>query len=172
MTRKTVRSRRRAERGGGLLDLAVDLLQHRLNGAHDEGQADEDQRDDDAERREGDLEPEACRDRADPAIRRIDRGERDAGDRGRQREGQIDHRIDDAPAREIGSAPAPRRRSTPKTTLISAAIERRRRRKGAAPPACAASVAIAQNSGRSDAGRPQHEGGKRDQHDQAEGKST
>ncbi len=47
-----------AERRRGLLDLAVDLLQHRLHGAHHERQADEDQRDDDAERRVGDLDAE------------------------------------------------------------------------------------------------------------------
>ena len=35
-----------AERGGGLLELAVELLEHRLHRAHDEGQADEDQRHD------------------------------------------------------------------------------------------------------------------------------
>jgi hypothetical protein len=34
------------------------ILQHRLHGAHHEGQADEDQRDDDAERRVGDLDAE------------------------------------------------------------------------------------------------------------------
>ena len=50
-----------AERGRGLLDLAVELLQHRLHGAHDEGQADEDQRDEDAERRVGDLDAERRR---------------------------------------------------------------------------------------------------------------
>ena len=31
-----------AERGRGLLELAVELLEHRLHGAHDEGQTDED----------------------------------------------------------------------------------------------------------------------------------
>jgi hypothetical protein len=49
-----------AERGGGLLRLAVDLLQHRLHGAHDERQADEDQRHDDAGRRIGDLDAECA----------------------------------------------------------------------------------------------------------------
>ena len=36
----------------------LELFEHRLHGAHDEGQADEDQRDDDAERRVGDLDAE------------------------------------------------------------------------------------------------------------------
>ena len=47
-----------AEGGGGLLDLAVDLVDHRLHGADHEGQADEDQRQPDAERGVGDLDPE------------------------------------------------------------------------------------------------------------------
>ena len=47
-----------AEGRRGLLDLALDLLDHRLHRAHDERQADEDQRDEDAERRVGDLDPE------------------------------------------------------------------------------------------------------------------
>ena len=47
------RSRRR------LLVLPLALPQHRLDGPHDEGQADEDERDQDAERREGDAEAEA-----------------------------------------------------------------------------------------------------------------
>ncbi len=53
MTRKTVCRRSRAERGRGLLDLALEILKHRLHGAHHERQADEDERDADA--------PAACR---------------------------------------------------------------------------------------------------------------
>ena len=49
-----------AERGGGFLDLLVDLLHDRLHRPDDEGQADEDQRDDDAERRIGDLDARAA----------------------------------------------------------------------------------------------------------------
>ena len=55
----------RAEAGRGLLDLGVEVLEHRLQRAHDERQADEGERDDHAERREGDLDAErlerACR---------------------------------------------------------------------------------------------------------------
>ena len=58
MTRVKVCQRRGAERGGGLLVLDLEVLQHRLHRAHDEGQADEGERDDDAERREGDLDAE------------------------------------------------------------------------------------------------------------------
>ena len=35
---------------------------------------------------------------ADPAVRGVDRGERDAGDRGRQREGQVDEGVEKLPA--------------------------------------------------------------------------
>ena len=61
MTREHGLAAAGAERRGGFLDLRVDLLHHRLHGAHDEGQADEDQRDDDAERRVGDLDAERRR---------------------------------------------------------------------------------------------------------------
>ena len=87
-----------AERRRGLLDLAVELLEHRLHGAHHERQADEDQRDDDADRRVGDLDAERLEQAADPAVRRVERGQRDAGDGGRQREGQIDEGVEQAAA--------------------------------------------------------------------------
>ena len=85
---------RGAERRRGLLDLAVEVLQHRLHRAHHERQADEDQRDQDAERREGDLDAPRREQAADPAVRGIERGKRDAGDRRRQRERQVDRRVE------------------------------------------------------------------------------
>src|SRR5471030_1556356 len=91
-----------AEAGGGLLQFALGVLQHRLDGAHDEGQADEGQRDDDAERRERHLDAEhAFEEAAEPAVGRIQRRQRDAGDGGRQRERQVDQRVDDALAGEF-----------------------------------------------------------------------
>ena len=48
--------------------------------------------------RVGDLDAERSEELADPAVRRVERGERDAGDRGRQGEGQIDEGIDQPPA--------------------------------------------------------------------------
>ena len=68
------------------------------DGAHDERQADEDQRDENAPAREGDLDADRRQRRAEPAVRRIERGERDAGDRGRQRERQIDDGVEEASA--------------------------------------------------------------------------
>src|SRR5215212_8103389 len=81
-----------------LLVLPLALPQHRLDGPYDEGQADEDERDQDAEGREGDAEVEARQGPPDPARRRVQRGQGDAGDRGRQSERQVDQRIDETPA--------------------------------------------------------------------------
>ena len=58
MTRNTVWRRLAPRVADGLLELAVELLEHRLHGAHHKGEADEDQRDDDAGRRIGDLDAE------------------------------------------------------------------------------------------------------------------
>ena len=52
------RQRPGAERRGGLLHLPVELEQHRLHGADDERQGDEQQRHDDAGPREGDVDPD------------------------------------------------------------------------------------------------------------------
>ncbi len=89
-----------AKRRRGLFDLAADFLHDRLDGAHHEGQADEDQRDDDARPRERDADTERRQQAADPAIRRIDRGKRDAGHCRRQSEGNIDDCIDEAASRK------------------------------------------------------------------------
>ncbi len=85
----------------------------------------------------GDLDAERGERRAEPAVRRIERGERDAGDRGRQREGQIDQRVERAGGRGSGSAPASRRRSR-RRRRRSARRRTRRRRSSSAPPARAA----------------------------------
>ena len=64
---------RGAERRGDFLDVAVEVLEHRLDGAHDEWQADEDERDEDAGRRVGDLDAERREELPDPAVRRVER---------------------------------------------------------------------------------------------------
>ena len=90
------------ERGGGLLHLAVELHQHRLDRAHDERQRHEQQRE---QRRRC-----ACRRRdAERARGPVERQQREAGDDRRQGEGQVDDRVDDALAAESGRAPGPRR---------------------------------------------------------------
>ena len=99
MTRRERLPARRAERRGRLLDLGIEVLEHGLDRAHDERQADEDQRDRDPERRERDLEPERLEQLAEPAVAGVERGQRDAGDRGRQRERQVDQRVERAAGR-------------------------------------------------------------------------
>jgi hypothetical protein len=91
---------RGAERGGGLLDFGFDVLDHRLQGTHDERQGDEGQRKDNAERRVGHLDAERFEVLAEPAVAGVQRGQRDAGHGRRQRKGQIDQRIDEALAGE------------------------------------------------------------------------
>src|SRR5581483_3775067 len=79
-------------------ELAVELFEHRLHGADDEGKADEDERNGDAERGVGDLDAERFEQAADPAVRRVERSQRDAGDRRGQRKWKIDKRIEQAAA--------------------------------------------------------------------------
>jgi hypothetical protein len=52
-----------------LLELALHVLEHGLHGAHHEGQPDEGERDEDAERGEGDLEVEGLEERLARASR-------------------------------------------------------------------------------------------------------
>ena len=89
-----------AERSGGFLQFLVEIFEHRLHRAHDERQADEDQRDKDAERREGDPDAERRQQAADPAGFGVERRQRDAGDRGRQRKRNVDDGIKQAAARK------------------------------------------------------------------------
>ncbi len=90
-----------AERGGDFLRLAVDLFQHGLHGADDERQADEDQRHDDADGGEADLEAEpVVEDRAERAVGRVERRQRDARDGGGERERQVDGGVEPAAAGE------------------------------------------------------------------------
>ena len=83
-----------AERGGGLLDLAVGLDEHRLHRPHHERQGDEGQRDDQAPA--GGVEVDV-----DRAVGAVEREQHDAGHDRRQGERQVDQRVDDALAREL-----------------------------------------------------------------------
>ena len=89
-----------AEAGGGFLDFDVKVDQHRLNRPHHERNADEDHRHKNADRRERHLDAEFGKRRAEPAVLREQRGQRDAGDRGRQRKGNIDDGVEQPAARE------------------------------------------------------------------------
>ena len=94
MIRRKVVSAGRAERRRGLLHLAVELEQHGLHRPHDERQRHEQQRQDDRRPRADDVD-------AGRAVGPVERQQRDAGDDRRQREGQVDERVDDALAREL-----------------------------------------------------------------------
>ena len=78
--------------------MGVEVFEHRLHRAHDEGQADEDHGDENAERREGDFDAERLQQAANPSRWRIERRQRDAGNGGRQRKGNVDNGVEDAAA--------------------------------------------------------------------------
>ncbi len=86
----------RAERCRHLLHLPVDLLHHRLHGADDEGQTDEDQRDDDTGRRERNLDAIGLKQRTDPAAIGVKRRQRNARDRRWKRKGKVHDGIHEA----------------------------------------------------------------------------
>src|SRR4249919_93001 len=98
----------RAERCGRFLGFASQRLENRLHGAHGKGQADEDQRDDDAGCRVGDLDAVRLQQPPDPSVGGVDRRQRNAGDGRRQRERQIDKRVEQAPSREAVTHHDPR----------------------------------------------------------------
>src|SRR6185369_2948245 len=89
-----------AERLGGFLEAHVDLLERRLHRADHEWHADQRKRDHDTEPRVCDLDAERPEPSADPTLRPEYGRERDARHGSRERERQIDYRVDDTPARE------------------------------------------------------------------------
>ena len=98
----------RAEGGGGLLDFNVEFLQHRLDRADDKRQSDERERDKNAQARVGDFDSKRREPPAHPAVFRIDRRERNARHRRRQRERQIHQRVHETPAPELIAHQHPR----------------------------------------------------------------
>ena len=82
-----------AQRRGGLLHLAVELQQHRLDGADDERQGDEQERQDDAGAGERDIDPHR-------AVAPVEGEQGDPGDDRRQGERKVDHRVHDPLAGE------------------------------------------------------------------------
>ena len=86
---------RRAQAGGRFFGFAVDFLDRRLQRANHERQADEHQRDDDSQRRERHLDAQRLQVLADPAVLRVHGRQRDARHGRRQRERQVDHRVDE-----------------------------------------------------------------------------
>ncbi|KAG1257695.1 hypothetical protein G6F65_015816 [Rhizopus arrhizus] len=85
-----------AQAGGGFLDLALDVFQHGLHGAHHERHADEDQGDHDAQRGERHFQVKPFGQwRPEPAFFGIQRGQRDARHGRGQRKRQVDQRVQD-----------------------------------------------------------------------------
>ena len=85
-----------AERVRGLLLLVADLAQRRHDLARDERQRDEDRRDHHRRQREEDLDAVPLEPGAEPAGAAVEQEEREADDDGRERERQVDDRVDDA----------------------------------------------------------------------------
>src|SRR5271165_5880251 len=100
----------RSERRRSLLLADVERADDRLDRAHDERKADEDQRNQDAPGGVGDLHAEMRQNRADPAVRSVEGRERNARDGGRQGERKVDHGVEQAPAwkRIPGQSPSDR----------------------------------------------------------------
>src|SRR5690606_2089499 len=78
-----------------ILQVALHLEQRRLHRAHDERQADERERDDDADPRVCDLDPERREVLSEPTVLGEHRRQGDARNRGRQRERHIDQGVDE-----------------------------------------------------------------------------
>ena len=85
-----------SETGGGFLDLGVKVDQHRLNRAHHERNTDENHRNKNSNWRERHLDADFGKRRAEPAFLREQRGQCDAGNGGRQREGNVHDGVKDA----------------------------------------------------------------------------
>ena len=88
------RERARPQGRGGLLHLAVELEEDGLDRPHDERERHEEQRQRDRGPRVGDVH-------ADRALRPVDGEQRQPGDDRRQRERQVDDRVDGALAPEV-----------------------------------------------------------------------
>src|SRR6202035_927812 len=95
---------RSAETGGGFFVFHVKIFQHRLDSPDDKRQPDAGKRHQDGELVVGDLNPRQCQNRStDPAVRRVDRGERNSSHGRWQGKREIHHRVQDSPAREAVS---------------------------------------------------------------------
>ena len=90
-----------AEQRGGFFHRRIQIFDSRLHGSDDKRQANEGERDHDAERRECRLDAERLQPAAHPSVLRIDGGERNTGDRGGKRERHVDQRIQNSAAGKI-----------------------------------------------------------------------
>ena len=93
ITRRKVVKRLAPRDGSSLLDVEVELLEHRLHRADDEREGDEGERQEHRPAGAGDVDP-------DRALRPVEREQHQAGDDRRQREGDVDDDVDQAAAPE------------------------------------------------------------------------
>ena len=98
----------RAQRGGGLLDFLLQILQHRLQRPHDERQAHKGQRDDNRERRIGAFDAERHEKTSEPAVRGEEAAQGQPRDGGGQREGKIHEGVNEAFAEKLIAHQDPR----------------------------------------------------------------
>src|SRR5690606_29034838 len=91
----------RSERGRRFLDLAIEVLEHRLHCANDEGEPDEDQGDPDADCGVSDTKAIGSEEAANDTVRRVDCRKGNARNRRGQREGKVDDRIKKASAGKV-----------------------------------------------------------------------
>ena len=94
MMRRNMVNRLAPERRGRLLDLAVELGEHRLHGAHDERQRDEQEGEEDGRPGVGDVD-------AERAARPVERQQHEPGDDRRQGEGDVDQHLEHPLAEEL-----------------------------------------------------------------------
>ena len=133
--------------------------QHRLHGAHHEGQRDEQQREHDARLRVGDVDTEG-------ALRPVQRQQRQAGHDGGQGEGQVDEGVDDGLAGEVVAHQDPGDERA-HHDVDDHHHERDVRVSCSAASACGEVTAATKSSTPSDDRAPQ-DGGDGDEHEQAE----
>ena len=129
------------ERLGSIFQIALHFEQRRLNRAHDERQADQRERDDDADPGIRHLDPERREVLADPAVLGEHRSQCDAGHRRRQRKRHVDQCIDQLASRELITYERPCDHETE-----HAVDDRRQQRRTEAQPNAAITCAIDQYS--------------------------
>ncbi len=108
ITRQNVCQRFAPETGRGFLKFRIQIGEHRLDGADNKRQADERERDKNAELRVGNLDAERREPSANPAVRRVKRRQGDARDGGRQRKRQVHQRVHDSFSKKIVTHEHPR----------------------------------------------------------------
>ena len=155
-----------AETGGGLFHVDIEIVEHRLHGADDERETDEDECHRYAEPGIRDFDPQRVEVLPDPAVGCIQRRERDAGDGGRQSEWKVHSGIDQPPARK------PVAHQDPGYQETEHGVDHRRNKRCAERHPIGGQYARGRNGrpegGPREIGRAGKHGGERNQHHQAQ----